>query len=534
MEKKYLLFILVFAFLIRFAGIFWGKLYQDDFDLFQHDEFQHVEIGIRQIQEFDPGFLENYQFRFQPFNAHGLGSQIALLAYPISKIYPLKARHLLILGRLLSIFYSLLMICLIYKMAVFLFNLKNVGLLAAMLYAVFDLSITHGRYAIPAIGYNFWAYLGVFLLIKFYRKYSNTHLYNLKAKWWPGLLLGVSFGLVMSMKYDFIPFAVFSLLMVFIVFNIKKIPLQLPLFYLSVFGVAVFFFFASSLFQFSLSEFIESYSAIYRENKDVVAIDSHWLTNPVIYFFAVLAGSSVFVVSFFGYGIFQIIKQKARFLNGSRKVEVAILLVFLLMEFLIRWGIDTPFIRRANIFMPFGALLAGFGAWYFLEEIKFSTKRFRTTLVAFALIYTLGISLVSQYNFWNDPRYRAATYIDKHIEIPEKVYNAAYSQAVGMPKNTVGNGEEAGLIILHEAHYGRYIKSFTTPFILPESTEEVYHCYEGAQKMKFFQDLVLEKGDHKIVKKISGPEIFPERILFNYLFGSYEPFNGDVLILIKK
>ena len=155
MNKTYLLLILLLAVSLRYIGLFWGKIDEKEFDRFQHDEFQHVEIAIKIIQQVDSSFISDFSFHFNDFNAKGLGGQIAWLALPFYKTFPLEARHLLLIGRILSIFYSLMMIVLLYRLGVFMFKSENIGLVAGLLYAIFDLSVTHGRYAIPAVSYGF-------------------------------------------------------------------------------------------------------------------------------------------------------------------------------------------------------------------------------------------------------------------------------------------------------------------------------------------------------------------------------------------
>lgn len=63
------------------------------------------------------------------------------------------------------------------------------------------------------------------------------------------------------------------------------------------------------------------------------------------------------------------------------------------------------------------------------------------------LAYTLGLSLLSQYRCWSEPRYRAARYIKEHIVVPDKVYAPFYSRAAGLPRNTSRTGESAELFL---------------------------------------------------------------------------------------
>ena len=534
MKKAYLLLIILLAVLLRSIGLFWGKANEEKYDRFQVDEFQHVEIAIEWLQKVDPTFYPDFVFTFGAFNAPGLGSHIAIVAYPISKFYPLKEQHLLIIGRLISLLYSVLMVVLLWRMGRFFFNNENVGLLAGLLYAVFDVSVTHGHYVIPAISYGFWVYFSIFQIAKLYRLYKTGGDHHKYSMFKQAVLVGLGLGMSMSVKYDYLPAFLFVFLLAFLYIQDRSRIRLLRSWFLYALGVAVFTFFASTLFDFSLYDFIHSFGRLYKENQNVVAEDTHWFTNPILYFFAVVAGSSLVVFLFFVGAIVGLVKKhKSQWLSPA-SIELYILVALVAAEFMVRWAIDTPFIRRANIFMPFLAMLAALGMIRFLHEGKFFSKDFRKGILALSVLYTLGICLVSQYNFYDEPRYRAAKYIRNNYSETEKVWALPYSSAVGLPPSNQDDVKGSELVLLHEAYYGRYTKSFSTPFIIPEKPEQIYHCHGGQDHVAKIQGLVYETGNFRIVERFSTNELFPERILFRFLFGSYEPFNGDLLILVPN
>ena len=367
-----------------------------------------------------------------------------------------------------------------------------------------------------------------------YRNYIAGTAYQFKTLLARSVLLGLSLGMAMSTKYDFIPLLILGLLLIYlIIIKPSNVYYAINIFLL-VIGIGLLVFFGSSHFAYSLSDILDSYSILYRENKNVIPVDNHWVNNPILYFFAVVAGSSVFVFALFVVGMIFLIKKYYKEITKPKTLEFAFLLFMVLAEFGIRWAIDTPVIRRANVFMPFVALLASYGGFYFIQHNKWFTLKIRKAILVFTLIYTLGLCLVSQYNFYNEPRYLAADYIKQNIDLPLKIYAPSYATAVGLPPPNEGNHLLADLILFHENFYGRFTKSFTTPFILPNKKEQVFHCYASPKMIQVAQKLVYETGNFVIVKKFSGPEVFPERLLFKYLFGSYEPFNGDLLIIMPK
>ena len=90
--------------------------------------------------------------------------------------------------------------------------------------------------------------------------------------------------------------------------------------------------------------------------------------------------------------------------------------------------------------------------------------------------------------------------------------------------------EGADLFIMHETYYGRYWKFFTTPFKIPKCCDEVYHC-ESEEVCLFYQGVLSgQEANLELIKSFETVEIFPERILFKHLFGTYETFLGDVKI----
>ncbi|MEM6698163.1 MAG: hypothetical protein AAF599_07190, partial [Bacteroidota bacterium] len=91
---------------------------------------------------------------------------------------------------------------------------------------------------------------------------------------------------------------------------------------------------------------------------------------------------------------------------------------------------------------------------------------------------------------------------------------------------------EADILVLHEAAYGRYWKMFTTPFRMPNCCDEVYHCNENA--CKEMQAILLAQTEFELLKTFETLETFPERILFKRYFGTYETFLGDVRIYEKR
>ena len=115
----------------------------------------------------------------------------------------------------------------------------------------------------------------------------------------------------------------------------------------------------------------------------------------------------------------------------DRAINLLLFLLFLALEFLVRWKMDTPFVRRANIFLPYVALLAAYGLQTF-----FKRPLLRRLTTIGVVTYTLGLAIVSQYNFWNDTRYRSRVLHKEQLQSTEKVKYTMYEFERQMPKQS--------------------------------------------------------------------------------------------------
>ncbi len=507
-------------FMLRVPGWFT----QDEkrkFALFEPDEIQYVEMAVYQVQSMDSTLLPEEEVEQFIFNVRGFGYQIGVIGYVLNKVFslPLNTANFILIGRILSTIYSIFLLLLVYQLCRLMIKDELAAVFSTLVLALADLNITYSHYALPAISYVFWSFLSVYFILKWFEKGKV-----LKEKpWWCLVFAGLSAGCCFGTKFDFIPLFFGCVVIVggFLKGNNRPFSKGLH----SSFGV-VFFMLAAILgfelitfFNFPIIEVIESYKTLYAENKNVIAQDSHLVHNPIVYVLAVIGGVSfpVFVLA---------VRGKWKMVSKTNPVWLLVLL-FLGMEFGVRWLIDTPFVRRINIFIPFVAIMAASS----MSELWRKSGGGRW-LVAGVFLYQLIFSLVSQSNFWMDTRYKARAYLQK---LPENtsIYYGPYAQSMGMPKG-VRKVEEAQLLLIHESFYRRYWKSMTTPFKIPECCEEVYHC-RSKEDCLFYQRLLAgEHPDFKLIERFSPMEWAPERLFYQQLLGYYETFLGEVLIFSKK
>ncbi|MCB0632060.1 MAG: glycosyltransferase family 39 protein [Saprospiraceae bacterium] len=511
--------ILLLALMLRVPGWFT----QDEktrFRLFEPDEFQHVQIAVYQVQCLDESLLTDWDVVRKMFNARGYGIQLGTLAWICHRLggMELSPDHFILLGRLLSSIYAQLLILLVYLLARRLFGKNEPALMAALLMAVCDLNVTYSHYSLPAVGYVFWCYLFVFSVILFSRKLENQPTGKF-AKRWPYLLL-VAFcaAAVFAFKFDFIPFFISVVFLVILLLRNRHKPITLLLWLPGFFLLFVLSFAVLTSFNFSWERIQYSFWDLHRQNYDVIPEDDHWLFNPMVYLTALIAGTSIIQFFLAGRGLVEMWKKKA--LSWT---VAALLLLFLGLEFGIRWSSDVPFVRRANIFMPALALLAAY-AW---AQFKPVHRKYAGILM---VTYTLGLCLVSQSNAWWDTRYTARTYLQEQ-QSGQKIKYGSYSYARGMPAGVTLKDDE-DILVIHEAAYSRNWRSFTTPFRIPRCCEEVYHC--GEEDCLFIQSILSgDNSDYRIIRQFSTRQWFPERILFKRTLGNFETFLGDVIILEK-
>lgn len=518
--------VLLIALALRFPGWF-TQDQKSKYELFEQDEFQYVEMAVSFLQELDASLFTDWEVEKYIYNVRGFGIQMGWLAYFYHKTTgaELDAATLIMIGRGLATAYALLLIVLVYRITRFLFQDRNVAWLAALLLAIFDLNVTYSHYGIPAISYVFWSYLTLFLLVKWYDVLAQHAAWKW-PKWWLSVAIPFAAAATFATKFDFIPVLMAALSLLVLVYQKQVGGWKMLGFALGFAMLWVCFFALLTAFTLSFEEVRHSFDYLYRQNKDVIEQDHHLLYNPFLYLMAIIAGSSLPVFVAAVYGKLDLVRTRK---HQASIFAFVFFLIFLALEFGVRWNIDTPFVRRVNIFLPAIAILGAYGGMAFAGKWGKKAK----LIIGLIIAYTLAITLCGQYNAWNDTRYRARTYLNTQHPTAKVCYSY-YVRIPGMP--TPYLKKEADLLLLHETYYGRYWKYFASPFQYPpECCEEVYHCISGEAECLFYQNLLAGNDkEFELLKIIPTLEVMPERLFYKYLFGSYETFLGDVRIYRRK
>ncbi len=522
--------ILLLALALRAPGWFTADE-KRKYEIFPSNEFQHVEIAVSAMKNWDKDLYTDWDVDSKIYNVQGFGIQmgaVAFVAHLLTGWTP-DAAGLITIGRILSTLYALLLIWLTFRIGLHLFHSRLAALLGAFLLAIFDLNVTNSHYAIPAVAYSFWTYAAVFLMIVFYSNYLGRKPAD-DPGWALSLAIPFTAAAAFATKFDFIPTVFAGAILLFLLWR-GKYKLKTAVGYAGTY-VAFFllFFYIFTLFNFGWVEVRHGFDLLYRENHDVIQSDNHLLYNPLLYFAGVTGGTSALVMIVFLITLASLLARGKAF--GAR-IALRWWIFFILLEFLVRWSMDTAFIRRAGIFLPFVAVLAGRGLAGILRGNLERPAWQRLGATWLVVLYTLVLTLLSQSNFWFDPRYRAKNFLTENYPQAE-IYYSPYAYAEGMPPG-LREQEEADLLVVHESFYSRYWKSFTTPFQYPpDCCEEVYHC-RSVSECQFYQNLLSGKNeDYELVRTFPTKEYLPERVLFKDLFGSFETFLGDVRVYRKK
>jgi hypothetical protein len=488
---------------------------KDDWLTFEPDEGQHVHAAtLRYNALYDGEKVGSYNN--EPWNVRGYGHLIATVAYGWYSVQDKTPswRDFLLLGRQLSTIFSLLLIFGVWLLA------RSGGLsppyagVAALLMAACDANATISHYCLPAAGYVFWCYLALLGALRL--GHGKPSFGNL-------LLLALGSAGAVAFKFDVLPLAWGGLYLLHLAFMRRAVPWwYLPVGIALVLGIVGLFWHG-----WAWADIQKDFIILRDLNREGVPVEDHFRDNLVVYPAGVLAGIGLPAFGLALYGLKRLLGSAA----GAKKVKGRgwtakhwTLLYFtgwLLSEFLVRWSVDTAFIRRVNVFMPALCLLCAYGL-YELRKIRW--------LPFVVITYTFLFCVVGQSNHWFDTRYAMRTFVNNELPKDAKIGVSGYVKLEGLRKTDwfmSGNWDYA---VIHETHYSRYWKSMTTPFGIPECCDEVYNCKNEKECLRMQKMLSGTDEKARLLKAFRPRNIFPERVAYAHFFGNYETFLGETLV----
>lgn len=525
---RYLIIIVALNVVLGSIGLPWGLSQR----LFFHpDEQQHVDIAKNFIHQFDPVMVDDSQLTDQ-WNGRGFAVQNAVLSYPLIKLFNTDITLLFVMGRILSLFYASLLVVLVYQIAKSLFTSNSIALLSSLWFSLFDLKTTNSHFATPDVMHVFYLYLSLYFIGKLVN-YLKSEAFKTQHFLPLGLLLPISLGVAMcgAVRFDVVPAVLLFGVMVFSFFTAHSFELKRSLilnFFVLGMLIAGFFGMATG-FNYGISDGMHSLSVLRNENLTVVK-DAHPLTNnPLLYFFAILGGTGLFATLI---ALFSSVKLliKRPFETEARPLAL-LLLLGVALQFLLLWFGTATFVRHGLKFLPLMSVVVGWGTYSFLQSLKQNQRLLGIFAVSIAYLYTFFFTAVSQLNFVFDTRYQATPYLRNLISMtPGTIGYSNYSTFSGFPPGEPLSS--ADIAVIHETLYGRYSKYFTTPFIIPQCCDQVYHCQ--IDECRTIQTILYQPDQYTLLQQYQTLRVFPEKELFYSLFGTYETFLGDVRVYQKN
>lgn len=487
--------------------------------LFEVDEEQHVAIAMHRFNDLiEEGDTIRHKFHEPSYNVRGYGLINAAVAYVwhLQECYIPEFGDIVLLGRMMSTLYALILIIVVFSLA------RVSGLsppfagVAALLMACCDVNATYSHYSIPAAGYVMFAWMALLGGVRLLKR----------PDWWGLGLLAVGAAGALAFKFDIFPLAWGGLLLILLTLRARRAEtaenVGLPWYFLPI-GTALL---AGTLYVLTIGwtweEVVYSFKTLRKVNRDVIMTDDHFRDNLITYPFGVLAGIGLPAFAVAAWSAIGITRRRLADVGkfwSFQNVAVAYVLGYLLTEFMVRWYMDTTFIRRVNVFMPAVALLAAYG----LQRL-----RAKPWMVVLVIAWSLGLSIVGQSHHWSDTRIEMREWVNEELPKPARVGISASVHIDSLENWRYYLNYDFEYLIVHEAFYRRYTKSMTTPFGLPECCDGIYHCGPVDQCLDFQMMLTGRREDLVLIKAFRTWDVFPERLLYHHFFGYYETFLGDI------
>ena len=489
------------------AGLGWGTT-DEGLHVFYPDEYTHARIA----KSFATRIVEP-QWYVKAYPA-----QIALASFLLlQKNYlpdddPVNNEaYFILLGRFLSLLYGAALIILVFFIGNHFGGFKA-GLFASLSLAVMDLFVSFSHLAVPVVSSAFWFLLATFLIYLAHKKPSQF--LDLSAM--------AASTICLATKLNFMPLA-----FLVIMFALRKEELTKKA---RTFAM-LFFVFISTYWLANGS--LATYKDISLTVGASIGVnfidqipDKQLLLNPLLFFFAVLAGSSLLTLA-------SALLGAKKFWDGKKDAGFWLFIVAPVLAWLAVSSLRPNVFPRSIIeLFPLMALFSGF----FVASL-FRERKFHIAVIAAAvlIIYPLGLTLSSQGEFAHDNRFHAYDWLSENTSPGEEVLASRYvfsDSGEEPPAITLG---EADYIVLHEFYYGRYVKKFTSGFGTPKCVSGVHHP-TSIENCEAIQKLVLDtpESGYSLAKEFRVENPFAERVVFKEFFGMYTPNAGDILIFRKN
>ena len=498
--------ILLLAILVRLPGVFWGvQTCADSRFINYHPDEPHI---VSMAGEFIRGVTNKDEFY-----PKGFPFQIGLFSHLISPLAEVDEPAIIIVGRMLSLFYGVMTVLIIYLLSRELFANPGTAMMSALFLSLSGLHVTQSHFATVDAGNTFWFYTTAYCCLLYYRRNKGMYF----------LLAVISSACALAFKLSW-----FSVLPVLYVLIRLKKGVRHYLLFIS--GIFLIFILANGG-RYTLDNFSLTVKNVLHDNISIIEKHNKYL-NPFVYLFELIAGLGfpVFLLSIYGAGRF--FKRGTDLKNFFKREPFALITAPMLLYFISISFLDIPFSRQILPVVPAVVLIAAYGFTEITESKPFLRRNITHLLFFLILFYQLIYVGSSEYYFASDTREEAGVWIKNNIPASQEVTSTPYVIIPYLKKEykTVDTFESP-YIILHEAYYYRFIRSCLNPFKEYPEWKEIYHApYEH-----FLNIQRLFKGDmhYQLVKKFEVKVVTPEMIFYKRFWGTYPQFIGDLLIYKK-
>ena len=498
--------ILLIAISVRLPGIFWGVQTGDEPPFINyHPDEPHI---VSMAEEFINGVTNRAEYY-----PKGFPFQIGLVSSLISPLTEVDNEAVIIAGRMLSLFYGVMTVLIIYLLSRELFPDPRTALISALFLGLSGIHVTQSHFSTVDAGNTFWFYTTAFCCLLYFRRGKGIYL----------LLAVISSACALAFKLSW-----FSILPVlYVLIRLKKGVRHYLLF---LFGISIIFIMANGG-RYTLDNFSLTLNNVLHDNISIIKKHNKYL-NPFVYLLELISGLGfpVFLLSVYGAVRFFTRGTGLKdFLKGEifALITAPVLLYFISISFL-----DIPFSRQILPVVPAVVLVAAYGFTEITESKLFRRRNVNYVFFFSILFYQLIYVGAGEYYFVSDTREKAGVWIKNNIPTSQEVTSTPYVIIPYLNKQykTVETFESP-YIILHEAYYYRFVRSCLNPCKGYPEWEEIYHApYEHFQNIQR-----LFKGDlhYRLVKKFEVKAVTPEMAFYKRFWGTYPQFIGDLLIYKK-
>lgn len=482
------LILLSFA-LLSLIGLEWG-LSENGLSEFNPDEISHVNTAKDFLEVQKPDF---FYVKFFPL-------QIAIIGF-VSGVSDIH--DLVILGRYLSLFYSILTLILVFAISRKFFDVKT-GFISTIMLGSSLLFVNWSHQATPIMASLFWFLFSLYCINLAFEKEKIEF----------NVLAIITCTFCFAIQFIFIPLIFLGLL-----FLIKKDTLKDKIFIFVLFlliFIGSFWLANGSLI--SIEDLSHTFTVIKLKGLEVIS-DKSILINIPLLATGLSNSMGFFALCFAMLGLFMIRSKKFVFLFVFPTLAYMLLLIS-----------KSIFLERyLLLLLPLFAISFGYYSSIIIEK---KPKYFilPVVIIFISLISTVG----AQTEQANDNRFEAYEWLNDNVESGETIMASKYFYGSSEYKHELDLTKKPDYVVLHEFYYGRYIKKFTSGFNEPK-------CNIGVHHQTSENNCLVVKGlvngtnqNYYLVKEFDYNVYSLEGHLFKKTFGMFDVQTGKVLIFKRR